>query len=375
MKRTLAHTIIGGILVLLAGTSAFAEGFSLETGVGSLGMDILGANYATAANAATWLPSVDPYVNFAYSLKLDPANTLVLGCNIDDNIVFLSAKKNSATKLAVPGDASTYTKYASTGADGVTAQSLRLNPGVSYKTGGLSAGLSFPIFLNFASSANTADAALAVLPKGISYLAKWMANKSANTTSAGNTTVPYDGVNSNLFTANAKIAYKIPLGDGMALIPAVESDLSISPLWWVDLFANLSLLTGPLSTDLKLSLYNTPNDPNNLDGVANGALLYWYLDPKLTLDFATLGIKGLKLWLAASIPVTGNTNAAGQATTLYGAFIAPGISYANSGFYVEFTSKLNNIDQGLTGSTSSTPAFSSRFQWDPALKVSYAFSF
>lgn len=351
-----------------------AEGFTLELGATGYGTDIGGANYGTAGNQANWLPSVDPFVNFGYNLKLDKDLSIGFVLNVDDNMMWLAAKKPAAGKLSSPGDATSYAKYEASGVDGVLAHSLRVNPGATLKAGGFSFGLAVPLYFNLSSSGNSADSALAVLPKGIAYLAKWMGNKSGNTASAANTAIPYDGVNNNIVDLNGKLSYKIPLGTGFALTPYAEADLALSPFWLADVFAGLALQTGPLTSDFKVSMYNTPNDPNNLDAVTGGALLYVYLDPKLTLDFASLGAKGLKMWVLASIPVSANTNAAGQSTALYGAYLTPGVSFASQGFLVEFNSKLNYFDQGI-GTPTTNPAFTYRLEWDPTLKLSYTFAF
>jgi len=359
----------------LALGGASAEGFKLDIGASGNLNDVFGVNYGTKAFGATTQPGVDPFINLGYTLKLDADNTLVLGANLDDNVVFLAAKKASKTASAVPGTASTYASNSSTGDDGVVVQSWKFVPSATWKSGLLDTTIQFPAYFNVSSTGSVSDAAMATSGKGVKYLAQWMANKSANTASAANTSVAYNGTSSTLFTTAGRVGYRFVITKEFVVTPVVEGDLALVPFWFADVFTTVSVQTGPVVTDLKASFYNTPNDPQNLDATVGGALVYTYLDPKVTLDFGPFGVKNLKASLAASIPVTTNTDASGKATTLWGTSVTPSVGYKFDAWSFEVSSMCSNVDQGLTGSASSNPPYTNKFEWDPKVKVGYGLTF
>jgi hypothetical protein len=293
MKRIRSLILI--VVSLSLAPFAFADGVSIEIGATPALGNIVSANNAALA------VSVDPYVNATYAIKIDDSTTLKLGLALDGNFNF-----GNFTASTVPFLADVY-------------------PNASLTAGNLSATVAFPILF---WSPNTSAAAGLAISKGFGYYTK--ANAAASVL-IGN----YD-----------KVSYKIKLDDTFSITPTVEAELSLMPFAFVDVKPDLTVGIGPVSVDAKASIYFASATTTNV-----------YLDPKATLDFGTLGVKGLKAWVGASVPVYTTATAA-----LTGISITPGVGYKLDAFYVEANFKLGNVEL-------------SSLYFSPSLKLSYTLSF
>jgi hypothetical protein len=118
----------------------------------------------------------------------------------------------------------------------------------------------------------------------------------------------------------------------------------------------------------------TSNTPSAADAGYN---LRFYTEPRVTWNFADLGAKGLKAYLAASIYTYNNYVNKGQDAWLggsngsavaIGSSITPGVSYSFAPFSVEAAFKFRNFDASVSNAAKKDPAF------EPMLRVAYTLS-
>ena len=340
MKTHRILTLAAGLVVATA-VAATAAGISLEVGATAYDFNALSAAQSRSSvitSNANFSP--DPYVNGSYTLALNDATKLKLGLMAEDMMGTISPS---------------------------FVQILRAEPYADLSLGALSARVSFPLYLLGYDTTNDPTFAeikyiLDKVYKGISLSTK------------------YASTNTFFFTNYENVAYKISFDKTTALTLSASTEIGISPLWIYDVKPQVSLLWGPLQLDVKESIYfaDAATTPSFSD---SAYATRFFTDPKLTFNFASLGVSGLKAYVAASI-YTANANAAGvnwaDGTTFvggagnaaFGSSITPGVSYGIGPFYVEAAFKYSNYDDGLNdGITKKNPTF------DPSLKVAYTFSF
>jgi hypothetical protein len=241
---------------------------------------------------------------------------------------------------------------------------VRGEPYADLSWGALSARVSFPLYYLGYDTAND-DA-----NKEISYIL----DKNYK---GIHLSTQYDAANNTfLFTNFESVSYKLSFDKTTALVFSATAEIGFVPAFWMyDVKPQVSFIWGPLQLDLKESIYfvDASLTPSPADAAYNTR---YFTDPKLTFNFGSIGVAGLKAYVAASL-YTANASATGTnfyntgtgGTAAFGSSITPGVSYANGPFYVEAAFKCSNYDDTLTSPAGKNPTF------DPSLKFSYTFSF
>jgi hypothetical protein len=342
--------ILTTLLAAAAATATFAAGFSLEVGALAYDFNALGSLQTPApatviTSSADFSP--DPYFNFNYTMKIDDNTKMKFGLLAEDMLGTISPS------FVMIG---------------------RAEPYADLSWGGLSARVSFPLYYLGYDTAN--DAAYAeikyILDKN--YKGVYLSTKFEDDSLA---------VNNFLVTNFESVAYRLNFDKTTALVFSATTEIGFVPAFWVyDVKPQVTFIWGPLQLDLKESIYFADQakpagtiTPSTSD--ANFATRY-FTDPKLTFNFGSIGVAGLKAYIAASLYTANSTttgvNWYGTGTTsvnaALGSSITPGVSYAIGPFYVEAAFKYSNYDDKVTdGITKKDPTF------DPSLKLSYTFSF
>jgi len=335
--KTTRVLILVALLAAAVASVAVAEGFSLEAGgIASL-YNATSSQQATASVITSQADfSPDLYVNFNYTMKIDDSTKMKFGLLAED---MMGTVAPSFVNIA------------------------RTEPYADLSWGGLSARVSFPLYFLGYDPVN--DPAY----KEIGYILD-KAYKGINLSTV------YTPDDYFLFTNFESVAYKWNIDKTTALVFSATTEIGFVPAFWVyDVKPQVSVIWGPLQLDLKESIYfvDASMTPMTTDAAYNTR---FFTDPKLTFNFASIGVAGLKAYVGASL-YTANVSASG--TNLYGtgtggnaAFgssITPGVSYANGPFYVEAAFKCSNYDDTLSSPPNKNPTF------DPSLKFSYTFSF
>jgi len=346
--------VIVTLIATLAAFAASAAGFSLELGGVGYDFNSLGAPQASSTTTLSpvanfvssfFMPSVDPYLNGSYTLTLDPTTKVKLGLMAEDMTAFGSSS------------------FVSVG---------RAEPYATLSLGALTATASLPLY--FIGYDATNDAKFTEIKyifdkyyKGI-YLGTLMSSANEPTF---------------LFTNYESLAYKFSFDKTTSLTLSATTEIGISPAYVYDVKPQATIVFGPVQLDLKESIYFADQvaAPSFTD---SAFATRYFTDPKLTFDFSSLGVKGLKAYLAASL-YTANVSAAG--TNFYGSdtvngtaskstyaalgsSVTPGVSFSMAPFYFEAAFKYSNYDDTDTdGITNKNPSF------DPMLKLSYTLTF
>ena len=124
---------------------------------------------------------------------------------------------------------------------------------------------------------------------------------------------------------------------------------------------------GPAALDAKMSYYAIAEGEGIKIAMPSGPAVYntyvLTIDPKLTLAFDSLGIKGFKLFASSSIPIK---------TEYYdnkGLVLIPGVSYKLGALSLEADLKMNYLDYASGDGTNYKQT-----EYDPYLKVFYSFN-
>ena len=183
--------------------------------------------------------------------------------------------------------------------------------------------------------------------------------------------------NNFLFTNFESVSYRLNLDKTTAFVFSATTEIGFVPAFWLyDVKPQVTFIWGPLQLDLKESIYfvDATLTPSFSDASYNTR---YFTDPKLTFNFAAVGVAGLKAYVAASL-YTANASATGVnfyntgtgGTAAFGSSITPGVSYAIGPFFVEAAFKYSNYDDKVNdGITKKDPTF------DPSIKLSYTLSF
>jgi hypothetical protein len=340
--RSIRIATLSVVLLVAARFTAFAEGFSLELGSVVYAFNIGGA-LQTPAPSTTITSSVDispnVYLNGSYTMKLDGSTSLKLGLQAEDMMGTISPS------FVLIGRAEPYADLA---------------------TGALTVRVSFPLYILGYDATNDPSSA------EIGYIMDNYYKGISLSTS-------YTSSNTFLFTNYENVAYKLTFDKATTLVLSASTEIGFVPAPWLyDVKPQLSLVWGPVQLDLKESIYlanNTSTSPSFSDQKYN---LRFYTEPRLTFDFAGLGMPGLKAYLGASIftyqsfPNTGDAafydNSSGLAAA-FGSSITPGVNYRVGPFYIEATFKIHNYDDSVSNPGKKDPTF------DPALRFSYTMTF
>ncbi len=299
MKRIIVSIAFAALLA----TAASAENMSLDVGGSFVAYDLTEAN-------ADLTYAVDPFANFGYAMKLANGMGLKLFLNAD-----------------------LWYKTFNGGDD--TGTSAQINPGATLTSGDLTATLSLPQIINAPASETEKFGAKTVSSKGIGYYA----GKS------------YD--EAFFSTAYAKVAYKVAAAEGLAVTPALETEILFAPEAGIaSLKPAVTVASGIVSADAKASFYLLPEDYDEDND------FYLYADPKVSVKLDSVA-KGLAASLAASIPLT--------ETEKIGSSITPAVAYKFDALSVSFDLKFNKLfmDEDLDV----------KMQLEPTIKLSYGLKF
>jgi hypothetical protein len=340
-------TILVGLLVTAVGFVVSADGFTLEIGALGAGLNSLGAAQQKPS-AATVITSnanlaPDPYVNGYYALKLDESKTLRFGLRAEDMMGTISPS------------------FVDFG---------RFEPFVDFISGPLSIRASFPLY--FFGYDTTNDPAY----KEIKYLVDYAYKGIYLGTDFAN------GVSTSLITNYESISYKLAFDKTTALVFSASAEIGLSPAWIYDVIPQVSFIYGPLQLDLQEPFYFA--DQGNTSGPSfsdNSYNFRTYTNPKITYDFSSLGLTGLKVYFRASLytydefpngPTSGSATYGGHSGSAIalGSSLYPGVIFTTGPWYFEAVFKIHNYDDSNTdGLTNQNPTF------DPSLKVSYTLHF
>jgi hypothetical protein len=343
--RVLVLTVF---LATAIGFVASADDFTLEVGTLGAALNSLASPQQKAGATTTVITSnadlvPDPYINGFYSLKLNDSMAFRFGVRAEDEMGTISPS------------------FVDFG---------RVEPFVDFVDGPLSVRVSLPLY--FFGYDTTNDPSF----KEIKYLMDYSYKGIYLGTDFA------DGVATSLITNYESVAYKLSFDKTTALVFSVSTEIGFSPAWLYDLVPQISFVYGPLQLELQEPVYfadqGNTSGPSFSDSTYN---LRVYTNPKLTFDFSSLGLTGLKAYFRASLYTyddfpNGSTPGSafygghsGSAIAL-GSSLYPGIIYTIGGWYFEAVFKIHNYDDANDdGLTNQSPTF------DPSLKVSYTFHF
>lgn len=332
-------------LSLLAPAALFADGATLDAGLTAWGVD------AAAVNDASIYPAIIPAVNFGYGMKMD-GYSLKFGLAAEDALINYSGLTWGSTA----SKASQSAEFITTG---------RGEPYAEFAMGGLNIHVGLPLYYFTPFSSPSAD------QNGFRNALKWVyrgIGLQYYTTYAAGTTGAFNTANNNtLFTNYDRIAYKIAIGNQLSIVPAVEADFIFVPaVAFADVKPVVTFNYGPVALDAKMSYYSIAQGEGIKITMPSGPAVYntyvLTIDPKLTLAFDSLGIKGFKLFASSTIPVK---------TEYYdnkGLVLTPGISYKLGALSLEADLKMNYLDYASSDGTNYKQT-----EYDPYLKVFYSF--
>ena len=336
---------LAGFLSCAVACLSGAAGISLEVGAVGYNFNALGSTQGSGAVTNKANVSPDLYVNGSYLLPLPNDVKLKLGLMAEDMMGTISPS---------------------------FVQIGRIEPYADLAWGQLSARVSLPMYLFGYDTTNDPSYAeikyiLDKIYKGIS-LATY-----------------YDSSNPFLFTTYESLAYRLNLDTTMAFVFSASTEIGLYPAVWLDdLKPQVTFIYGPVQFDLKESIYfsNQGKNPSTSDLKYN---VRFFTDPKLIFNFASIGVPGLKAYLAASLftwnaypnsKLSNDTAFYGNATSgtgaqamALGSNICPGVSYAIGPFFAELALKYSNYDDAVSNPAKKDPTF------DPSLKLAYTFAF
>ncbi len=258
-------------------------------------------------------PVLDPYLNGSYLLKLAGGANVKVGLALDDAIGTIPVS---------------------------LVQINRQEPYADLSYGALSARVSFPLYefgLDTVNDGSNAE---------IGYI---LNNEYKGIYLSWDQTNP----NTFLFTNFESVSYKFTLDPTHAIVLNATTEIGLSPAWIYDVKPQVSFVLGPLQLDLRESIYfadSGSTTPSYSDSTFN---VEYFTDPKLTIDFSTLGLAGFKAYLAPSIYTFdsvpnsslsawyGGVDGSGKAI---GSSITQGFSYTHGPWYFETALKYHNYD-------------------------------
>jgi len=312
-----------------------ADSFSLEFGATGYDFNALGARQSkTPLITSSYDISIDPYFNLAYTTKLNDVN-LKVGLLRED---MMGTIQPSFVDIG------------------------RLEPYIEASADGLTFRTSFPTyFLNY-DTVNDPNGKEIGYIFDKNYKGIYLSTKLLST--------------NLIFTNYESLSYKLTFDKTFATIFSASTDLGISPIVWAyDVKPQISFICGPVQLDLKESIYfaDASLTPSFSDTAYNTR---YYTDPKLTFDLGSIGLKGLKAYVAASI-FTADVSKDGtfwygsgdSKFSAFGSSITPGLSFTTGPLYIETAFKYSNYDDSLSNVAGKEPTF------DPMIKVSYTLSF
>jgi hypothetical protein len=336
MKRILFFL---SVLAVLAPAALCADGLTLNAGVTAWGVD------AAAVNNKVVYPAIIPAFNLGYGMKTEGL-ALKFGLAAEDALINYSGLSWGSTA----------SKNAQT-AEFITVG--RGEPYAELNMGALSIHVGLPLYYftpnSPSSDQNGPRNALKWMYKGVGlqYYTKYASGGDFVT------------ANNTLFTNYDSISYKLAVTKQFSIVPALQCDFIFSPaVATADIKPAVAFNYGPVALNAQVSYYPIAEGQGISVTTSSGTTYNTYvltIDPKLTVSFDNLGVKGLKAFASASIPVK---------TEYYynkGLNIIPGLSYSLGALSVEADLKMNYLDYaGSDGTNYKQP------EYDPYVKLFYA---
>jgi len=281
------------ILAALSG-AVFAQS-QVDVAVLTVGADLSQAYPGTSAKngilGSTKNSFVQTTATYTYTAKLDDDNTVKLGAIGDLTVPLVSGTNSSYTSGQFAG---------------------KFDPFVQYQGFGLDAKFTFPVAL--AGSADTAGLTAAQ----VNYIAFKPVSASGTYKIASNTVA---------VSNYQKVIYKYAIDKTTSVSAGYEAEFVLVPaVFFYSVLPQITAVYGPVQLDAKYSMYNTW-----ADAVATGTAAAYktYVEPKLTFDFASVGVKGLKAYVAGRASLT-TVTAAGVSSALSDSRVQPGVSYSTA---------------------------------------------
>jgi hypothetical protein len=350
MKRNRVLLLVA-VLALGVTLAAGAAGMTLQVGATAYDFNALSANQkATNPQPITSTPDIspDPFINGFYGLALDKDTRLNLGLMAED-------------MMGIDSPA--------------FIQVGRIEPYADLSIGGLSARMSFPMYLLGYDTTN--DPANALITYVLDKYYKGI--NLATFYKSGSTYETFE------LTNYESVGYRLNLDKTTAFVFSASTEITFSPTFWLnDLKPQVTFIYGPVQLDVRESIYfaNSNQNPSMSDVKYN---LRFFTDPTLTFNFASLGVPGLKVAFAASLytynsypnstlagdnAFYGNaTSGAGAQAKALGSSITPSVSYSMGPFAATLGLKYSNYDDSVSNPAGKDPTF------DPSLKLAYTLSF
>lgn len=323
--------VLVGLLSAQSTLEIGAVGYSTDmTGVYGDGEN----GFASVGNQANkYAPTTQAYINYIYSMKLDPI-ALKLGLYLEDFMGFYQA------------DVAPY----------AFQMAGKLEPSGEVIWQGLDIRVSFPLV-----TFNPTD------KSGINELK--YAYKSYNY--GYTSTASPDYANNYFWVMNYdKITYKFSFDKTTSLTVGAEADTQLVPVQWLlDVKPQVSFVYGPAQLDFKYAIYNNDSPTPYLD---------MYLEPKVAVDFTNiLGIGVLKAFVASRVSVATTRPASASFDTgkpWNDVSLTPGVSYKFPfGLYLEGNFKFAKLTSDKTNNLPNDK--NTEMYFEPQLKVSYTLSF
>jgi hypothetical protein len=329
---------VGILLAGIALASVCAQS-TLETGAVAYFTDVSGV-YANGQNGFTtngnqtdkYAPTILPYVNFVYAMKMDPA-TLKLGLYVED-WMGLYQGSSAPYEFQMAG---------------------KVEPSGELIVGDLNVKVSFPFLMYSPADASGVNE--------LKYAYKTYSYGYPN--EAG-----YDSTKNIWISNYDKVAYKINFDKTVSLTLGAEADTGFTPIATLfDVKPQFSFVYGPVQLDNKFDFYFMDSN-----AAANVQGLYFYLEPKLTFDFSIFGITGLKAYVNASRIATFTTATKYTSSApWHDTAIIPGVSFKFPfGLYAEAAWKFAKIDADASSDANDKNV---ALYFEPMVKLSYTVSF
>lgn len=333
MKRILFFL---ATLAALVPSAMFADGLTLNAGLTAWGVD------AAAVNNAAIYPAIIPAFNLGYGMKAGDL-ALKFGIAAEDALI-----NYSGLSWGSPASKSAQT------AEFITVG--RGEPYAELNMGGLSIHVGLPLYYFTPNSPSTDQ-------NGPRNALKWM-YKGVGLQYYSTGTADFVTANNTLFTNYDSISYKLAVTKQFSIVPALQCDFIFSPaVATADIKPAVAFNYGPVALNAQLSYYPIAEGQGIKITTSSGTVYNTYvltIDPKLTVSFDSLGVKGLKAFASASIPVK---------TEYYynkGLYVIPGLSYNLGPLSLEADLKMNYLDYaGSDGTNYKQP------EYDPYVKVFY----
>jgi hypothetical protein len=269
-------------VALLASASLFAKDFTLTAGITAWAVD------ANAANEPTY-PALVPAFDLSYKMKMD-GYALNFGLAGEDALINYSG----LTWLEPPQQKALPAEFINVG---------RGEPYVEFLKGGLRihAGLALYSF-----SPNSPSTDFNGFKNGLKWMYKGV---GLQYWTYKNNSTDFSTANNVVFSNYDEVSYKIVFSDKFSITPDVQYEVMFIPAFaTAEIDPAIAFTYGPVTLNalaMYIPIAEGPGLPqmNSAGNVVSYNTYYLTLNPKLIVNFNTLGVKGLTASLGSSIPI------------------------------------------------------------------------